>query len=237
MRVRIDRLLILLFVTLAPTVARASFVVQDWLLETRIHGSSDNSYAFSNQVENPFVAFHPISLGKSSAHTSYDFSWTGSEGLFDFQFSHAAAGVDPTVLSSISSGYIELTTSTDLLFSMSYAYSYYLPRNLTDYDATFSVSTAEGSQLLLNLGCHADTLFETPKAGTCTLDGDLILPAGGAYRVDYMTRINVAGEIGGLATGSGGLHFDLQEIVPEPAALALLLFGAALARKRKRRTF
>ena len=216
--------------------AIGAIVVDRWDMVTGVVDSPGQEFDFAEVVENPFEATHDVLYASSHAHTDFDFTWTGTTGAFDLQVKHAAAGVDPSLLEAVSSGYMDIAVTTDTLLDMNYSIGYNLPRTLTTFDVTFAVGFYDENDNYTGLfgrGCHADTLLQSPVEGTCSADGEVLLPAGMTYRINYMARNNTFGPIGGLATDSGDLQFTLQK-VPEPTGLGAILLMMMVRRRNRR---
>ncbi len=58
------------------------------------------------------------------------------------------------------------------------------------------------------------------------------MPAGSVVSISYFMSIHGFGASGALATGTGFADF---QITPEPSSLSLLLLGALVLAKRRRR--
>lgn len=215
--------------------AFATLTVEQWDLVTGIIDSTGSMGTGPTVVQNPYLATDDVAYASSHAHTEYDLSWTDSAGNFNFQVSHAAAGVDPSLLETVSAGYMNITLDSDSLLALNYAIEYDLPRTLTTLDVTFQVGYYEQEKFIEVFGrpCHADTLLQAPAVGICSANGDVLLPGGRTYLVHYEVRNNTFGPIGDIATDSGDLQFTLQE-VPEPTGLGVTLL-MMMVRRRKRR--
>lgn len=212
--------------------ANAGLVIESWDLATGVLASSAQDGLTSNVVENPFVSVHDTALGSSHAHTDFDLSWSATQATFDFQFSHAAAGVDPTLVRSISAGRIDFTTDSDLLVTLDFSFSYSLPRSIMRFESGFGLGDAE--QDYFNFGCYRDTLLQPlPVTGSCSGTAQAILPAGGTYAFLYGVVASASDVIGGIATDDGSAHFTLTAI-PEPASFFPLALAAMLLRRRRK---
>jgi len=215
--------------------ACASIAVDSWEFDTGVRDSTGEEFNISVDIQNPFQATHDVVRGASHAHTDFDFGWTDTAGTFSFHVSNTAAGTDPQLLSSISSGYIDFTSNSDLLFSSSGAYGYQLPVGEMQVGAGYNLYRNQGinSPLLLTRGGEDDTFVTAPRIGAFQLDGQIFLPAGANYRLQYNFETDTYGPVGNLATGSGDFTFTLTE-VPEPASL-IPFACAALSTRRTRR--
>jgi hypothetical protein len=76
------------------------------------------------------------------------------------------------------------------------------------------------------------TFTSPPASGTLSIQGGVVLPAGSAVSISYSMSIHGYGSSGALATGTGFADF---QITPEPSSLSLLLLGALVLAKRRRR--
>ena len=221
---------------LSSPPARATLIVDYWDLGTGVIDSSGPDGTGTDVIQNPYQVTDKIVHGFSEAHTAYNFAWTDTAGTFSFHVSNTAAGTDPELLRSISSGYIDFASNSDLLFSSSGAYGYQLPVGEMQVGAGFNLIKWVGlnSPLLLTRGGEDDTFVTAPRSGSIALDGAVSLPAGQVYRLQYDFETRTFGPVGSLATGSGDFTFTLTE-VPEPASILPFMFMVVLARPRRAR--
>jgi len=229
-------LIAVLLVTSPPELRADLFEVTQWDMATGVSASFPHGAAvFSQTVMNPFVEVHTAIDGASSASTAYNFSWNATFGDFLLQVSHRAADVDPSILRSVSDGFIYITTNADTLFSIDGNYSYSLPVDPMVTIFNVSVSDAQPPHdSPIGFGNYYGTEDGAPASGSFPIGGQAILPAGHTWLINYLMEVEAFyGYSGQITRGDGYLHFTLQEAVPEPAAF-LPLALAALALRRRR---
>jgi hypothetical protein len=186
-------------------------------------------------VENPFQAVGNAAVGPNTATTSYDFSWSGDSGSFDIAVD---LNVETFRVFSGSSGFMLISPTNDLRMTIDAALDYASrPGDLADVMfRMLVVDQSNPSVPLFFEFLRGGNLTLEPAAGTLAFDGDVILPAGATYRIDFRARNDNGADNNptGPITSSGFIHFAFQP-VPEPATAWLITLGAIASRRRRRR--
>jgi hypothetical protein len=225
----------LLAVGASALEATPIFQVKEWGLDTGVLGTPPNFGGVSiTQIANPLQSSSSWISGPSSAATSYNFGWNDTFGDFLIQATHRAVATDASVLRTLSSGAINVTAQSDLLFNLEAQWTYYLPISFMLAGTGFDViDSDQPSNRLFAQQQSIDTALGAPLSGTLQLSGSAILPGGHTYTLSYGMELDVFHESGATATADGYIHFTLSE-VPEPAALVPLALSALLLVRKRR---
>lgn len=207
-----------------PPVRADSFTVEQWDLGVSVyHEWPDVAGEGFLTVTNPFSAGHQVSLPSSpqtSAAAEYDISWLTNYGTFDIagdlQLEGVAGGSE---VDASSSGFIYITTHSDLTVTVDAAYTFDLPVGMLSTKIEFFIQDVDSHEVFIDEYQSENTFGGQPQAGTFTMTGEAILPADRAYIIRYRMRVIDYGPSGALTTGSGFVNFT---ITPEPSTLALL---------------
>jgi hypothetical protein len=168
------------------------------------------------------LADHSAGPGASTCQASYSFSWDDQFGTFSIQSSQWAEGVSSSVLFTSASGFIYVTPSVDLLFSVDGAFDYDLPADFMRARIAFGIGDPVENVEIFSGGQMAETFPGQPSSGTLLLEGSVVIPAGHIWELHYVMELDTfSGTQGYMATGEGGLTFTLTAL-PEPATLVLL---------------
>jgi hypothetical protein len=214
-----------------------AFSVDEWHLSCMVYEGSSGGHdsASFSAVQNPFMDEQTASFSDSDSYTSYDFCWGDQFATFSIQSSQHAEGVSSSVLFTASSGFMYVTPSVDLLFSVDGAFDYDLPADfmmaIFGFDITDPVEQVEW----FGAGQTAETFPGQPASGTLPMEGSVVLPAGHTWQLHYnMELMTFSGTQGHMATGEGDLTFTLTAL-PEPATLVLLAPAILAARRHRPR--
>jgi hypothetical protein len=229
----------LMAVVHCPFAARGSLIVSQWQLSTGVQDSSGISViqdgAGSAVVENPFQASFDAAVGPNTATTSYDFSWSGDTGSFDVTTTQRA---ETFRVRTISSGLMFISPTTDLRMTIDASLDYASPpgdlANVFFRMTVFEEGTPSVPVFFENL--DGGNLTLEPAVGTLAFSGDVVLPAGAIYSIQFTARNDNGADNNptGPITSSGFIHFAFQP-VPEPATAWLITLGAIAVRRRRRR--
>ncbi len=220
--------------SLSPSSVRASIDITEWALVNGVQDFSmqdivQDASAFT-VVENPFIASHSAAVGPSTVETSYDFSWSNDFGSFDIQMSQF---IPNPFVRVVSSGDILVTPTTDLSVSFDSSLTYTSsPGDEAAIRLRTIVIEENTNVVFFHAMVEGGGFFFEPPSGTLAFSGDVILPAGSTYHIDYLVEIHSLTVPNPQApiTADGFVHFDLQA-VPEPSTLSLLAIGLLLTRR------
>jgi len=187
------------------------------------------------EVQSPFQAVANTAVGPNTATTSYDFSWSGDSGSFDI---NTTQRVETFRVLTQSSGFILISPTNDLRRTINASLDYAsVPGDLADI--FFRMTVVDQNNLDVPLffeNLQGGNLTLGPAVGTLAFSGDVILPAGATYKIDFIARNDNGADNSptGPITSSAFFHFAFQP-VPEPATLWLIAFGAIGIRRPRRR--
>ncbi len=222
------------FLACVSPVRGDAFTVEEWVLATAVYDQStgESDLQGSTVVQNPFYETQFVSVGRSTAASAFDFSWTADSGTFLIEGSQQAEFVDSAFVDSRSSGGLVVSPSIDLTLELTGAYTYNLP--LFMMAARFQVAVYDQETFeTLFFDFHQDTSILGPVSGTFTIDDAITLPAGHSYVLDYQMKIiSWTGPPAVFGSGTGFVNFQL---IPEPATATLLLLPAAVLVSRRRK--
>jgi hypothetical protein len=176
-----------------PLEVKGSLVVSQWTLSTAVIDDSDISVvqdvAGFGVVENPFQAVGSAAVGPNTATTSYDFSWSGDTGSFDVTTTQR---VETSDIVTISSGLMFISPTTDLRMTIDASLDYASPPgDLADVFFRMTVfDEGNPSFPVFFENLHGGNLTLEPAVGTLAFDGDVILPAGATYSIQFTARNN-----------------------------------------------
>lgn len=223
--------LAILFLGCATVSAHADFIMLEWGLNVGVHQNiSGTVWDAIFDIENPLVHEHTITMGLSEAEAEYLFSWGAGFGSFHIDGADQIHANEPSGSAS-TSGTMYFTSSTDLTIDISAAYTYDLPTGLMDAGLYTRVRNVDTGDTLFGRYELENTIL-SGAAGTFTIDGSVVIPAGPQYRFSYGMLVGYSSTSDTLATGSGFVDFT---ITPEPGTLALLAaFIFILPRHRHR---
>jgi len=181
--------------------------------------------AYSQTVQNPFNGSHGAILGDSTAHASYSFLWTGDEASFDIRPQHRLEALDGHVLST---GFVRLSIDRDSLLSVRAACNYSLPPSTLNLSSMRIAVLNVRNQQFFSGARSGGTFDLRPTSGTLRINGDVLLPGGNTYALNYSADLESFDvQPAGLAgNASGQLTFTISPI-PEPSTL--LLFAPLIA--------
>ena len=230
------------FLAARTDFAAASLNVSEWRLASGVDDASGNipNLDFSNfgTVQNPFSALAVNSIGPNTATTSYDFSWSGDSGSFDITTTQR---VETFRVFTISSGFFMISPTTNPLrmtYSASLDYAS-VPGDLADVRfRMFAFDQSNTTTPVFFESLRGGNLTLEPAVGTLAFSGDVILPAGATYKIDFAASNDNGADNNptGPITSSGFFHFAFQP-TPEPATAWLIALGAiAWPRPRRRRS-
>jgi len=219
--------------------AAASLNVSDWQLTTAVLDNSALStvrdFEILTTISNPFQAAANTAVGPNTATTAYDFAWSGDSGSFDIDM---ALNVETFRVDALSTGIILISPTTDLLMTIDASLVYAsVPGDLAFIGFNMKVLDATTFAAFFRENRRGGNLTLDPAVGTLSINGDVILPAGTTYRIDFRASNRNGSDPNptGPITSSGFIHFDFQPI-PEPATAWLIAIGAvALHRPRRGR--
>ncbi len=222
------------FLAVAHPSQADSFTIDEWALSTGIEDfASGFDWDHSTVVQNPFVASHSAVVGDSTATSDFDFAWAEQFGQFLIESTQQAAGVETSMLFTVSSGGFYITLAEDLSLHIDGAFSYDLTADWMTARFGFSIFDPDDETFLFIQEERASTFPGEPSSGTLTIEGDAILPAGRTFLIGYnMSLDTFSGTAGHFATGAGHVNFT---ITPEPSTLALLMpLAVGFVRRRAR---
>lgn len=216
-----------------PVPVFADFAVSQWELGVYVDaepGPSDGRGFY--EVQNPFTGAHSASIAEAQAAAQYDISWLVNYGSFNISAQLAAQ--DGNSVRSLASGTVWLESDLDLVLDLDSALNYNLPTYNLGAWLTFAVRDLTANQYLFNETVYYETLLDPPGTGLLTNVGDVALPAGHQFRVQYELSLDTWGSSTGLATGDGYANWTLEP-TPEPSSFALLAAVLSLCRLRPTR--
>jgi len=226
----------LLLLTLRPQlVAASAFTIDEWDLTVGVLGLGEVATEVDGDeftsVQTPFIDSHQVMVGSAISSADHEFIF-GEFGSFRTETQQVSDAQDfESVTSSISADVI-VTPIIDVTIQYAVTYNYTLPTDSMTAQASFAVfNEATGESLFSEFRNHNTILGLGP--GTFSIQGETILPAGTTWRIDYFSLILADdSSAGGVGTGTGVFEFHLT---PEPHSLWLLLSGAGLLVKPRRR--
>jgi hypothetical protein len=226
------------FLAARADLASASLIVSEWRLASGVQDLSNditvNDFSNFAIVQNPFSALAENAIGPNTATTSYDFSWSGDTGSFDVT---VAENVETRRVRSISSGIIFISPTADLRMTVDASLDFSsVPGDLAFIGFSMRVWDPITLDVFFNENLIGGNLTLEPAVGTLAFSGDVVLPAGATYRIDFRAQSDTLDEDNpsGPVTSSGFFHFAFQP-VPEPATAWLITLGAIAVRRRRRR--
>ena len=216
----------------------AEFTINSWRLGIGINAGFPNIVGSSfNQVQSPFAASQSVALPNpplSSVYATYDFEFDENAGLgrFLIESSMIADGV-PTgtsIATVSSSSSIVVAPMVPITIAVHAEYAFNLPGDPLRTTFQFgSVGVNTGVIAFNELRIFSTTMGT--GAGTFTIDGEFILPPTDSWELIALMNIQAfSGSQGHFGTGSG--FFDIR-IIPEPAALTLVIWPMLLLRRRR----
>jgi len=232
-------MLALILVVSMPSRGDASLVVSSWSLLTFTEDASSqfplDDFVRFTDVQSPFQAVANTAVGPNTATTAYNFSWSGDSGSFDIATTQR---VETFRVRTISSGFMFVSPTADVRMTYSASLDYAsVPGDLADI--RFRMFAFDQSNLTVPVffeSLDGGNLTLQPAVGTLAFSGDVILPAGATYKIDFAASNDNGADNNptGPITSSGFFHFNFQPI-PEPATAWLIACGAIALRRPRRR--